>query len=449
MVDALGNNDVTAYLTMMAVRLVELRRVLKPRGTLWLHCDPTAGHYLKVLMDSVFGPRRFVDQVVWKRSSAHSDVTQGAKHFGRISDLILVYSKGSDYRWNTLYTRYSEIYLDAFYKYIEEGTGRRYRLDNLTAAKPGGDTRYEWKGSLPYKGRYWAYSRAKMEEFDRQGRLYYPKRGGVPQYKRYLDEMPGVPLQNLWDDIPPIHASSAERLGYPTQKPLSLLERVIQIGSDDGDIVLDPFCGCGTAIHASQKLGRRWIGIDVTHLAIGLVRRRMEDAFSGLKIEVIGEPVDLSGASELAATNPYNFQWWAIDKIDAQPVGDKRKGMDRGIDGIIPFLESRTDRKRVIVSVKGGGISSKDMRDLIGVLEREGEPIGVLVTLRSPTREMQLEAVKAGHYESPLMAKKYPRIQILTIADVLNGKKVEMPPRIPIFAEPASEPEPSEQPGLI
>jgi len=439
MVDALGHNDVTAYLTMMAVRLVELRRVLKPTGTLWLHCDPTAGHYLKVLMDSVFDPRRFVDQVVWKRSSAHSDVTQGARHFGRISDLLLVYSKGPDYLWNTLYTPHSQTYMDAFYKHVEPGTGRRYQLDNLTAAKPGGDTRYEWKGVLPYKGRYWAYSRQNMEEFDRQGRLVYPKRGGVPRYKRYLDEMQGVPLQNIWDDIPPIHSRSPERLGYPTQKPLALLERVIRIGSNEGDFVLDPFCGCGTAVHAAQKLGRQWIGIDITHLAIGLVRRRMEDAFAGLNIEVVGEPVDLSGAQELAAHDPYQFQWWALDKISALPVGDRRKGMDRGIDGIIPFLESRTDRKRVIVSVKGGGISSKDVRDLKGVLEREGEPIGVLVTLRAPSREMRLEAVATGAYESASWGRKYPRIQILTVADVLNGKKVEMPPPDSPFARAERE----------
>jgi len=449
MVDALGHNDVTAYLTMMAVRLVELRRVLKPTGSLWLHCDPTAGHYLKALMDSVFDPRRFVDQVVWKRSSAHSDVTQGAHHLGRITDLLLVYSKTSAYRWNTLYTPYDQTYIDAFYKYVEKETGRRYRLGDLTAAKPGGDTSYEWKGAKPYKGRYWAYSRENMEQFDRQGRLIYPKRGGVPQYKRYLDEMAGVPLQNLWDDIPPIHAASSERLGYPTQKPLALLERVIQIGSSEADIVLDPFCGCGTAIHAAHKLGRHWIGIDITHLAIALVRRRMEDAFAGLKIEVVGEPVDLSGAQELAAHDPFQFQWWALDKIDALPIGDKRKGMDRGIDGIIPFLESRTDRKRAIVSVKGGSISSKDIRDLKGVLEREGEPIGILLTLRPATREMKLEAVAAGHYESPLMGRKYPRIQILTIADILNGIRVELPLRPNVFAQAEREREQEGDQGAL
>ena len=436
MVDALGHNDVTAYLTMMAVRLVELRRVLKPTGSIYLHCDPSAGHYLKMLMDSIFGPKSFVNQIVWKRSAAHSDATQGARHFGRLSDLILFYSKGTQFEWTVQHGTYDDAYVQSHYTQVDSD-GRRYMLDNLTG--PGGAA----KGNPSYEvmgvTRFWRYSREKMEELIRQGRIVQPKPGAVPRYKRYLDEMRGVPLGDVWTDIAPINSQARERLGYPTQKPLALLERIITASSNPGDIVLDPFCGCGTAVHAAHKLGRRWIGIDITHLAIGLVRRRMEDAFAGLKIEVVGEPVDLSGAKELAAHDPYQFQWWALDKIDAQPVGDKRKGMDRGIDGIIPFLESRTDRKRAIVSVKGGSISSKDIRDLKGVLEREGEPLGVLLTLRPPTREMKLEAVAAGHYESPLMGRKYPRIQILTIADILNGERVELPLRPNVFAQAERE----------
>ncbi|HXF50284.1 MAG TPA: DNA methyltransferase [Dehalococcoidia bacterium] len=439
MVGALGHNDVTAYLTMMAIRLVELRRVLKPTGTIWLHCDPTAGHYLKVLMDSVFGARRFIDQVVWKRSSAHSDVTQGARHFGRIYDLLLVYSASPEYKWRTQYTPYSQSYIETFYRYVEPETGRRYQLDNLTAAKPGGDTLYEWRGVKPYKGRYWAYSREKMEEFERQGRLVYPKRGGVPRYKRYLDEMPGVPLQNLWDDIPPIHSASDERLGYPTQKPLGLLERVIRVGSDESDVVLDPFCGCGTAVHAAQKLGRRWIGIDITHLAIGLIRRRMEDAFPGIDIEVIGEPVDLAGAQELAARDPYQFQWWALDRLGALPLGDRKKGSDRGIDGVIPFLEGKSERRRVIVQVKSGAVGPSQVRDLKGVLDREGEPIGVLLTLRPPTREMVTEAIAAGRYRSDFWQQDYPRLQIITVEELLRGERVDMPPQVSPFAQAARE----------
>ena len=259
--------------------------------------------------------------------------------------------------------------------------------------------------------------------------------------KRYLDDMHGRSSSGRLDR----HSvrstrRHAERLGYPTQKPLALLERIITASSNPDDVVLDPFCGCGTAVHAAHKLGRRWMGIDITHLAIGLVRRRMEDAFPGLKIEVVGEPVDLSGAQELAAHDPYQFQWWALDKIDAQPVGDKKKGADRGIDGIIPFMEGKTDRRRVIVSVKGGGVGVKDVRELCHVLKREDEPIGVLLCLHTPTREMVQEAIAEGHYESALMGRKYPRLQILTVADVLNGLTVDMPPtRAGIFAQAERE----------
>jgi DNA modification methylase len=443
MVEGLGHNDVTAYLTVMAVRLVELRRVLRPSGSLWLHCDPTAGHYLKVILDAVFGPRRFIDQVVWKRSAAHSDVTQGARHFGRISDLLLIYAAGDDYIWNNLYTPYNENYVRTFYRHIEPGTGRRYRLDNLTAAKPGGDTLYEWRGTRPYRGRYWAYSKAKMEEFETQGRIYYPKNGGVPSYKRYLDEMPGVPLQNIWDDIPPIHSASDERLGYPTQKPVALLERVISIGSNSGDIVLDPFCGCGTAIHAAEKLGRRWIGIDITHLAINVMRRRMQDAFPGIEIEVVGEPKDLTGARALAEQDKYQFQWWALDRIDAQPVSGRRKGADRGIDGVIPFWANPQDEyRRAIVSVKGGEqIGPAMIRDLKGVLDRENEPIGIFLTLRPPTSEMRTEAAAAGFYHSEFWHKDFPRIQILTIEEVLAGRLPDLPPRQRAYAQAPLEKE--------
>lgn len=448
MVDALGHNDVTAYLTMMAVRLVELRRVLKLSGSLYLHCDPTAGPYLRVVMDSIFGPRNFVNEVVWKRSSAHSDRAQGSKHYGRLHDTILVYAKSPEYAWNEHYEQHSLDYLKSHYSHVEPETGRRYRLDNLTG--PGGAAKGNPSYELMGVTRFWRYSRESMDKLIGEGRVVQTKPGAVPQYKRYLDEMRGTPLQDVWTDLAPVNSQAKERLGYPTQKPLSLLERIIRVSSNPDDIVLDPFCGCGTAVHAAHKLDRKWIGIDVTHLAIGLVRRRMEDAFAGLKIEVVGEPVDLSGAQELARNDPFQFQWWAVDKIDAQPVGEKRKGMDRGIDGIIPFIEGRTDRKRVIVSVKGGSIGSRDIRDLKGVLDREGEPIGVLVTLRPPTREMTREAIAAGHYESEFWQRKYPRIQILTVEDILDGKKVDAPTRDSIFARAERERQPEgEQASLL
>ena len=312
----LGENDLMAYLTMMTNRLLALHQALKPTGSLYLHCDPTASHYLKLVLDACFGKTRFRTEISWKRSSAHNDAKQGRRQCGNIRDVILLYTKSEQWTWNWLYTPYDREYIDAFYRHVEPETGRRYRLSDLTAARPGGDTRYGWKGVQPYKGRYWAYSRAKMEEFERKGRLVY-SRNGVPSYKRYRDEMPGVPLQNDWNDIKP--AGSRESLGYPTQKPLALLERIIRASSNEGDVVLDPFAGCGTAVHAAHKLKRRWVGIDITHLAIALVERRLKDDFPGLQYEVIGTPKDLEGARSLAGRVKYQFQWWACSLVNAQP----------------------------------------------------------------------------------------------------------------------------------
>jgi len=264
----IGTNQMMAYLVMMAARLVELHRVLKPIGSLYLHCDPTASHYLKVMLDTVFGPRSMRSEIIWKRSAAHNDAKQGAKQPGRIHDVILFYSKDEgQWTWNQEYVEYDPDYVETNYRYLDEKTGRRYKSTDLTAAKPGGDTSYEWKGRRPPPGRFWAFSRANMEKFDEAGLIHYTS-SGTPRLKQFLDDMPGVSLQDIWTDVPPINAHAAERLGYPTQKPVALLERIIAASSNPGDVVLDPFCGCGTTIAAAQKLGRRWIGIDVTHLSI-------------------------------------------------------------------------------------------------------------------------------------------------------------------------------------
>ncbi len=435
MVDALrqgiGSNDVMAYLVMMTLRLVELRDKLKPTGSLYLHCDPTASHYLKVLMDSIFGPKSFVNQIVWKRSSAHSDATQGARHFGRLSDLILFYSKGSGFQWTVQHGAYHDEYVESHYTQVDSD-GRRYRLDNLTG--PGGAA----KGNPSYEvmgvTRFWRYSREKMEELIRQGRIVQSKPGAVPAYKRYLDEMPGVPLGDVWTDIPPINSQAQERLGYPTQKPQSLLERIIQASSDEGDVVLDPFCGCGTAVVAAQKLGRRWIGIDITFLAVDVMRKRLCDSFKAdfptpKDVTVIGEPVDAAGAHALAAQDRYQFQWWALSLVNALPVGDeRRKGADTGIDGTLRFSEEQGKYTRVIVSVKSGHVMASQVRDLKGVVEREKASMGLFVTLEPPTQPMRTEAVSAGFYHSDRWQKDYPKIQILTIEELLSGTQPLLPP---------------------
>ena len=423
----LGESDMLAYLAMMAPRLVELRRVLKPTGSLYLHCDPTASHYLKMLLDAVFGPVNFRTEIVWKRSSAHSDAKQGRTQHGRIHDVILFYTKTDTWDWNHVFTPYDASYTDAFYKHVEPKTGRRYRLGDLTG--PGGAA----KGNPSYEvmgvTRFWRYSKAKMAELTRQGRIVQMKPGAVPAYKRYLDEMPGVSLQDLWSDIGPIGAQAQERLGYPTQKPEALLARIIAASSHEGAIVLDPFCGCGTTIAAAQALGRRWIGIDVTNLAITLIRHRLRDTY-GDDIEqtyqVIGEPVSIPDAEALAASDPYQFQWWTLGLVGARPAEGK-KGADQGIDGRIYFHDGDTGKtKQIVLSVKAGKLHAPYVRDLRGVVEREQAALGVLLTLNAPTKAMRTEAASAGFYASPW--GQHPRVQILTVGELLDGKKLDAPP---------------------
>lgn len=280
--DFLGPSDRMAYLAMMAPRLAELRRVLRPTGSIYLHCDPTASHYLKLLMDAAFGPENFRSEIVWKRSSAHNR----ARRFGPVHDVILHYARSAkEMAWHTIYEPYAEEYKARIFTKAE-ADGRRYRTVDLTASNPG--FTYEWRGRRPSEGRHWAYSEEGMRRLEAEGRLYYTSTG-LPQLKRYLDEMQGVPVQDVWVDIPPLPPKAAERLGYPTQKPEALLERILRASSSPGDVVLDPFCGSGTALAVAQRLGRRWIGIDVAPLAIALVRRRL-GAFDGVQYDVHGEP---------------------------------------------------------------------------------------------------------------------------------------------------------------
>jgi len=414
----LGENDLMAYTTMLANRLLELHRVLKPTGSLYLHCDPTASHYLKIILDGVFGRDSFRTEISWKRSGAHNDAKQGRKQYGNVRDIIYFYTKSNTWMWNWLYTSYDEEYLRKSYRHVETGTGRRYRLDNLTG--PGGAA----KGNPSYEvlgvTRHWRYSQEKMQKLVEEGRVIQSNPGTVPAYKRYLDEMPGVGLQNDWQDITP--ASGSEYLGYPTQKPLALLERIITASSNENDVVLDPFCGCGTAVHAAQKLGRQWIGIDITHLAISLIEKRLKDGFAGIKFDVFGTPKDHAGAVHLALRDKYQFQWWACSLVNAQPYQGKKKGADSGIDGLIYFQDDSTTHKKIIVSVKGGdNVSVAMVRDVAHVVAREKAEIGLFVTLAAPTKPMLTEAVKEGYYTSPITGKSFPTLQILTIEGLMTG----------------------------
>ncbi len=366
----LGASDMLAYLAMMAPRLVELRGALKPTGTLLLHCDPTASHYLKLILDSVFGPKRFLNEIIWKRSSAHSDTKQGMKRCGRIHDTLLLYSKSNEYTWNTTYTPYTKEYLESEYRH-ETPDGRRYKETDLTAAKAGGDVEYDWpvkrlrrpgerwqadlteeyrhprdgwdyKMARPYDGRFWGYSKDNVIQFAKQGHLIH-RSTGMPRLVQYADEMPGIPLQDLWDDVPPV--AGKQDLGYPTQKPNALLERIIALTTNRGDVVLDPFCGCGTTIAAAHKLDRQWIGIDITQAAI---------------------------------------------------------------------------------VVKAGKMHATYVRDLVGVVTREKADIGVLISFEEPTKPMRTEAAEAGFYNSP-NGKKYRRVQLITVEQLFEGKTVDYP----------------------
>ncbi|MDP2856510.1 MAG: DNA methyltransferase, partial [Bacillota bacterium] len=278
---------------------------------------------------------------------------------------------------------------------------------------------------------YWRYGIQKMEELYKQGRIVQTRPGAVPQIKRYLDEMPGIPVQNVWTDIQVINNRSREKLGYPTQKPEALLERIIQASSNEGDLVLDPFCGCGTTINVAERLNRRWIGVDITHLAITLMRHRLQNTFSSQlsPYEVIGDPKDLRSAEALAAENRYKFEWWALGLVDARPAQDKKKGADTGVDGYINFFDEPDGKaKQIVVQVKSGHVTVSQIRDLKGVVDREGAVIGAFITLQEPTRPMIQEAAGAGFYVPALYPdQKYPRVQIMTIEDLLAGQEVQYP----------------------
>ncbi len=431
----IGRNQLLAYLVMMTVRLVELRRVLKPTGSIYLHCDPTASHYLKIVMDAVFGIERFRNEIIWERHEGHSD----AKGFGRVHDVILHYQRSSNSLFRPVYVQYSSQQLK---RYKLDQDGRLYTGQDLTGAGATITRTIDWRGVLPGKNRHWMWSIEEMERLLAQGRILLRKDGKPRKdgYKVYLDEMPGKAVGDVWIDINRIPNTSSERLGYPTQKPLALLERIIQASSNPGDVILDPFCGCGTATVAAHKLDRRWIGIDITHLSVALQKYRLKDMF-GLEpskdYAVIGEPTDTNGARQLASEDRYQFQWWALSLIPgAKPLGGEddskrgKKGSDRGIDGVIPFVAAPNGKMdRVIVQVKSGKVKSGDMCDLAGTLTRENAAMAIFITLEPATREMNTEAAAAGLYRNQQSAGKpdYPRLQIRTVEQLMRGEQPELP----------------------
>ena len=458
----LSTSNMMAYLAMMAPRLVELRRVLKPTGSIYLHCDPTASHYLKLLMDAVFDPSNFRNEIVWRRTGSHAKVAR----FGPIHDTILFYTKTGDYVWKGSKRPYMKGHVEHFFKRDDEGWRTNYYGNVLTGSGTrNGESGLPWRGFDPTaKGRHWAVPRALVddcgedlsamsqhEKLDRLYELGYIKiePGAVwPIYEHRLRPEDGTPAPDIWayqpytqgtvfgsdgcidEDVRWLSTQDQERLGYPTQKPEPLLERIIRASSNEGDVVLDPFCGCGTAVAVAHRLNRRWVGIDITHLAVNLMKHRLMNTFGeSVKAEygVTGEPVSVEGARQLAKDDPYQFQWWALGLVGARPV-EQKKGADKGIDGRIVFHEGDpTDLKQVILSVKAGANLHRNMvHELRGVIDREGAAIGVLITMQPPTKPMREEAASAGFYQSPWGT--HPRIQLFTVAALLDGMRIDAPP---------------------
>ncbi|MBO6639235.1 MAG: site-specific DNA-methyltransferase [Roseitalea sp.] len=425
----LGENDMLAYLTMMTARLIELRRVLKTTGSLFLHCDPTASHYLKIMLDAIFKPWNFRNEIIWKRNTSHNSGNQ----FGRIHDVLLYYTAGEQRVWNPTYgSSFSSAQLR---RYKKDKNGRLYKGDDLTAARPNSNSgKFEWRGTMPGATRGWAYTFDELEKMWADGRIL-SKRDGSPRLDGklvYLDELPGPRTQSIWDDIPRIANTSSERLGYPTQKPLALLKRVIEAASNEGDVILDPFCGCGTTIHAAEELGRRWIGIDVAVQAMHVVRDRLRHYFPNVKHEVFGIPESVQGARYLAANHPFKFEEWVVSRVGGMHSG-KYRG-DQGVDGTFFFLTGKkdADKSRGIISVKGGkNLNPAMVRDLRGTLDREAhrtnddKAIGVLICAERPTKGMLEEARSAGKVSTAF--GEYPRIQVLSIEQIFGGASIRVP----------------------
>jgi site-specific DNA-methyltransferase (adenine-specific) len=481
----LKNSPMMAYLAMMAPRLVELHRVLKPTGSLYLHCDPTASHYLRILLDGIFGAENFCNEIIWRRTGSHNS----SRRLGPIHDTIFFYSKTDEYLFNRAYRPYLQGHVNAYFK--QQDAKGKFWTNALTGAGiRHGESGKPWKGFDPTSvGRHWALPgrvirelgideglsvQEKLDALDEAGFIGKTQIGSraMPTYKQYLNQSPGIPLQDIWayqpytqgllanseeaidEDVRWLVAQGdTERMGYATQKPQGLLERILTASSRPDDVVLDPFCGCGTTVHAAQKLGRQWIGIDVTYLAINLIKRRLKDAFGEeLQFEEKGQPTDFESAKRLAELDKFQFQHWALSLIDARPLkeGDG-KGADRGVDGLLYFYESKDERRKIIVQVKGGGVKRGDVATLLGDVNNQKAAGGILLTLEKPTGPMRDEAADAGRYESKLWHDKdYPKIQILTIEGLLGKtQRVDAPPQMNPFAKAKREATPGKQADLI
>lgn len=427
-----------AYLIYMVERLVHLKVILKPTGSIYLHCDPTASHYIKVMMDGIFGHGNFRNEIIWKRTFAHGS----ANRWGDIHDTLLFYSISDSHTWNRTEQALDPDYIIDKYRF-EDGHGRYQEIVLTGPGTTKGDSGKPWGGYDPTAaGRHWAVPRRalkalrgkgietpekiqdQLELLHQRGYIRIPTRRdgttGAPRYKLYLTS--GQPIQDMILDIPPINSQAKERLGYPTQKPIALLNRIIRASSNKGDVIFDPFCGCGTTVYAAHEAGRNWIGCDVAILPIKLIKRILEERYrlaEGKHFEIDGIPFSVEQAQHLFKRDPFQFQHWFVERVGGFPM--LRKVADRGIDGRI-YFETKDTLLEMVLSVKGGMIRPSDIRDLRGVLERESNAaMAGFLSLKAPTKAMLAEAAQAGMFE--YMGVSYERLQFLTVANVLEEKK--------------------------
>ena len=425
-----GESDVLAYIAMMTPRLIECHRILKQRGSLFLHCDPTVSHYLRVLLDSIFGPEAFRNEIVWPKTLTRSSSTHRLPFS---HDVILAYGKTDAARWNheALFQPHGS---DDLKRYPHrDPDGRRFQLASLTA--PTSDRpnlTYEFLGVT----RNWRLSKERMEEAHRAGRVVQTGPGRTPQLKRYLDEQRGNPLGDVWTDIPPLNARAPERVGYPTQKPLALIARIIEATTRPGDLVLDPFVGSGTTIDAAQSLGRSWIGIEMDTLAIDLIDARLRYKYSESvrdTYEILGTPKTLHDARDLLSRSPLEFERWCVMLVDGQP--EEGRSEDKAIDGVIRIpIDEKDGSHRVLVSVKSGPPDFQHLQHLTHVVDTQQAAMGLLIMMNEPPGGMMDAAQQAGSYRYPLNGQEYPRIQIVTVEELIRGERPSLPiPLLPFL----------------
>lgn len=439
-----SNPALFAYLVNMSIRLVELHRVLKKTGSLYLHCDSTAGHYLKLALDAVFGIKNFQNEIIWKRATAHNMKTKG---YIRVNDTIYFFTKSSKYLFNEFYTPYGQAQLSRY----KDENGRLFKAENLTFSTKNPSRQFEWRGAKPPPNRSWGASIEQLEKWWAEGRILSKKNGSprLDGLKIYLDETKGGnPLSALWDDIERIGNTSKERLGYQTQKPEALLERIIKASSNEGDIVLDPFCGCGTTVAVAQRLNRGWIGIDITFLAVDLIRQRLLDHYYrntlslneidakerfGNDILIFGIPKDLEGARQLAAKTEGDrtrkeFEKWAVFSVGG--VYSEVKGADSGMDGYMYINDwganNKPKRIKCPIQVKSGHVGVSQIRDFSHVIDREKAPLGIFITIEPPSKKMLEEIIKMP--KARLKAGQvYDKVIVIQVQDIMDDNLPLLP----------------------